>query len=141
MTSQQHVSAEPPSTETRTSAIDLADLVSTLLALESPDRDIDIVVDAMLGQKEALLSIDHGRVRTKFWLRSQVPTYTAGGEALRELAHARGCRIRTCEIDGIWTATAHDAVRNSRTEASARFEGVAGIVAIAFMTAKEKVDG
>jgi hypothetical protein len=117
--------------------IDIADLVSLLLASKTPDRDNDLLVDAMLGGKTPLKVIDEARVRASFWLRDQVPAFTAGNEALATLAHRRGYRAET-HFDGtLWHVETRSLGTGAKVVVKHVLQGVAGIAGIAALCIKE----
>lgn len=123
--------------QSRRPTIDLADLVSMLLELESPDRDTDLLVDAMLGGKAALATVDVARVRAGFWLREQVPPYTAGNEALSTLAHRHGLLVETYFDGRVWHVETRNARTGRRIVVKHMLQGVAGIAGIVAIIAKE----
>lgn len=117
--------------------IDIADLVSLLLASKTPDRDNDLLVDAMLGGKTPQKVIDEARVRASFWLRDQVPSFTAGNEALATLAHRRGYRVET-HFDGtLWHVETRSLATGAKIVVKHVLQGVAGIAGIAALVTKE----
>jgi hypothetical protein len=120
--------------------IDIADLVSILLALNAPDRDTDLLVEAMLGGKAPLKVVDEARVRAGFWLRDQVPAFTKGKEALATLAHRRGLRVET-HFDGIqWHVETRSVATGDKVVVKHALQGVAGIVGIAALVTKENAE-
>ncbi len=118
--------------------IDLADLVSLLLAAEAPDRDLDLLVQTMLGSDRPVLEVDSAKVRTGFWLREQVPAFTEGREALSALAHTRGYRVETHFDGALWHVETRNLKTGSRTVVKHSLRGVAGVVGIAALVAKEE---
>ncbi|MDW9479076.1 hypothetical protein GOB57_10410 [Sinorhizobium meliloti] len=117
--------------------IDLADLVSLLLSSSVPDRDTDLIVDAMLGGKKPQKVIDEARVRAGFWLREQVPAYTAGNEALATLAHRRGLRIESHFDGSLWHVETRGVFSGAKVVVKHALQGVAGIAGIAALVTKE----
>lgn len=117
--------------------VDLADLVQSLVSLEAPSREIDHVVEAMLGGGKACHEIGTVPVVAARWLADETPAYTAGGAAVSVLARRRGYRLST---EGAGQAAIAEA-RNLRTgaccRATARIEGAAAVAAIAGLAAKE----
>lgn len=128
-----HVQSVPPLAR----KIDLADLVALLLALTKPDRDLDLIVDTMLGGDRPLAEVDAAKVRAGFWLRDQVPKYTEGAEALSALAHRRGYRIETYFDGHIWHVETRSITTGEKVAVKHPLRGVAGIAGIAAMTGKE----
>lgn len=120
--------------------IDLADLVSLLLASTSPDRNTDLLVDAMLGGKKPQKVVDEARVRAGFWLREQVPTYTAGNEALATLAHRRGLRVETHFDGNTWHVETRSVSSGAKVVVKHALQGVAGIAGIALLVTKEPAE-
>ncbi|MBY3151290.1 hypothetical protein HFO56_02675 [Rhizobium laguerreae] len=117
--------------------IDLADLVSLLLASKAPDRDNDLLVEAMLGGKAPLKVVDEARVRAGFWLRDQVPTFTAGNEALATLAHRRGFRVESHFDGSLWHVETRSLATGAKIVVKHELQGVAGIAGIAALVTKE----
>jgi hypothetical protein len=118
--------------------IDIADLVAMLLASNVPDRDSDLLVEIMLGGKTPLKVIDEARVRAGFWLREQVPTFTAGNEALALLAHRRGLKTETYSDGALWHVETRSLATGARVVVKHVLQGVAGIAGIAALTTKEQ---
>lgn len=116
-------------------SIGLADLVGTLISLPIPSREVDEVVEAMLGGDEPRASLRPSDLRSGRWLSAETPAYTAGGGALAVLARRRGLKVRT------WTAAGrgYAVATSSRGEAraSALSEAGAGLAAIVRMAAEE----
>jgi hypothetical protein len=120
--------------------IDLADLVSLLLSSTAPDRDTDLLVDAMLGGKNPQKVIDEARVRAGFWLREQVPAYTAGNEAIATLAHRRGLRVETHFDGDVWHVETRSVSTGAKVVVKHALQGVAGIAGIASLITKENAE-
>ena len=116
--------------------LDLADLVSLLLAATGPDRDLDLLTDVMLGGKTAHRSVDAARVRGQFWLRDQVQAYTAGREALQTLAHVRGFRITSSDEGEIWAVESRDLSNGAKVTIRHPHQGMAGIIGVALLVAR-----
>ena len=137
-TATEHLAApsgvRPPSGAT----MDLADLVSLLLATSEPDRDLDLLIDTMLGGKATATTIDAGKVRAGFWLREQVPTFTEGNEALATLAHRRGYRVETYFDGALWHVETKSLNTGEKVVVKHALKGVAGVAGIAAMVSKEK---
>lgn len=123
-----------------TAVMDLADLVSLVVCLDAPSRQVDEVVEVMLGGDKAALEINAAAVISARWLSEEIPTYSAGGRALSVLAHRRRFRIATVEVEGRgWKAEAwKPGPAGISSTAFAPTEGGAGIAAIASLTIKEK---
>lgn len=117
-------------------SIDMADLVSLVLSLTAPDRDVDVIVDAMLGGKAAARAVDAARVRASFWLRDGMPKYTGGNEALAVLAHRRGYVLDSRSEGGSWTVEAADLVTGEKVAVRHALQGAAGIAGIAALAAR-----
>nr|WP_250807603.1 hypothetical protein [Neorhizobium tomejilense] len=117
--------------------IDLADLVSLLLASAGPDRDLDLIVETMLGGPAPLKRVDVAKVRAGFWLRDQVPKFTEGKEALATLAHRRGYRVETHFDGSAWHVETRSLASGDKIVVKHALQGVAGVAGIAAMTSKE----
>lgn len=117
--------------------MDLADLVSLLLSSTSPDRDVDLIVDTMLGGKTPVYVIDTAKVRVGFWLRDQVPAFTAGNEALLTLAHRRGYRVETHFDGNIWHVETRSLSTGEKVIVKHALKGIAGVAGIAALVSKE----
>jgi hypothetical protein len=120
--------------------IDLADLVSILLSLTAPDRDVDLLVEAMLGGKAPQKVIDEARVRAGFWLRDQVPAFTAGNEALSTLAHRRGLRVETHFDGSQWHVETRSIATGAKIVVKHALQGVAGVAGVAALVTKESAE-
>ena len=118
-------------------AMDLADLVSLVVSLGAPSREVDEVVEAMLGGDETSLTVSASSVISSRWLSAETPAYTAGGHALSVLAHRRGYRVSAAAGGTGYRAEAWVPGTAKRSCASARTEGGAGIAAIASLAIKE----
>jgi len=75
-------------------SIDLADLVTRLVHIREPDRELDNIVHAMLGGREPISTTDEAALRRSKWLEEETPRYTAGGSAILILAHHLGMTVR-----------------------------------------------
>jgi len=117
--------------------VDLADLVQSLISLEVPSREIDHVVEAMLGGSDAHPEIGVAPVVASRWLADETPTYTAGGPAASVLARRRGYRLTVEGSGASWSAEARNLRTGTTCRAMARIEGAAAVAAIAGLAAKE----
>ena len=113
------------------SAIDIADLVSALVSLREPSRELDCIIHAMVAGDSPRLSASASEVRLGTWLASEVPPYTEGGQAVNVLAHRMRVGIRTWRTEHGWRATVHDPMDGSRRSASSITEGGAACAALA----------
>lgn len=120
-----------------TKSFDLADLVALLLAEKAPSRDLDLLVNDMLGGKLPILVTNEARIRAAFWLRDQVPPYTAGNEALATLAHQRGLKVETYFDGKLWHVETRSLTTGDKVLVKHSVQGIAGITGIAALVSKE----
>jgi len=111
--------------------IDMADLVSALVSMREPSRDLDRIVHAMVAGDAPRMSASASAVRLGSWLASEVPPYTEGGRAVSVLAHRLGVTVRTERVRHGWRATVHDPADGSSRSASSHTEGGAACAALA----------
>lgn len=96
--------------------IDLADLISILSTLKSPDREADYLVEAMLGHgvRKTINERDH---RMGAWLQLQVPHYSEDLPSVLRLACSLGVKIDVRDENNGYLATAETAGYSSSATA------------------------
>jgi len=115
----------------RKDSIDMADLVSALVSLRQPSRDLDRIVHSMVAGAAPRLSASPTDVRLGTWLASEIPPYTEGGRAVNVLAHRLGVSVHTQRMAHGWRATVVDPSDGSLRSASSPSEGGAACAALA----------
>jgi len=138
-----HTEALNPQADPRpaAAAMDLADLVSVLVSLRAPSRQVDNVVEAMLGGPSVLSVISPAAVISSRWLSAETPAYTAGGNALSVLARRRGYRIHLSRDGERHVAEVRNLATGMQATASAITEGGAGVAAVCCLASKETARG
>lgn len=129
-----------PETEAKSvaKALDIADLVGMLLACDKPDTNIDLLVDLMLGEPEVRQFVDGNDIRKRFWMRGQVPAYTAEDGAVYALARTRGLRIdRTNSPQDGWISEARNLVTGRKVRVRHASSQIGALICIAAITAGE----
>lgn len=127
----------PPPIGAAALTVDLADLVQSLVSLKAPSRELDHVVEAMLGGDAVKARIGTASVLDARWLAGETPAYTAGGPASSVLARRRGYRLSVTEETGALIAEARDLRTGALARATATLEGAAAAAAIASLAAME----
>jgi len=113
---------------------DLADLVSSLVSLNSPSRAVDQVIEAMLGGDAARSEIAPISVLGNKWLYSETPYYTRDMKSVEGLAARRGVTFSTEKATAGFSATASMPKTGQRRTASSSLATAAAIAAIASLS-------
>ena len=124
-------------TAINSTGMDIADLVCTLLSLESPDREVDILIEVLLCRKDYQAEIKVSDVRGRLWLRSQVPHYTEGTVAIAGLAHKRGYLLEYLQNGNEWIVETRDLVSEDKICIRHKLKGVAAVVGIASLISRK----
>lgn len=96
--------------------IDLADLVSILSTLKAPNREVDYLVEAMLGHG-VRSTITERDQRMGAWLQLQVPHYTEDLPSVLRLACSLGAKVEVRAENNGYLATAEIAKTSSSATA------------------------
>ncbi|WP_315923104.1 hypothetical protein [Mesorhizobium sp. SP-1A] len=113
---------------------DLADLVSSLVSLNSPNRAVDQVVEVMLGGDTARAEIAPISVLGNKWLYSETPYYTRDMKSVEGLAARRGVTFSTERATTGFSATASMPKTGQHRTASSPLATAAAIAAIASLS-------
>jgi hypothetical protein len=111
--------------------IDLGDLVSALVSLRQPSRDLDGLIHSMLAGRSPRTSATLGDLRRSSWLAETTPEYTAGGPEVHVLATRLGSTLDIEEIAGGYRAFARSPSTGRMGNAAAPTEGAAACAALA----------
>lgn len=118
-------------------SLDLADLVSILLFLETPCPNTDVLIESLLGQRELRDKITIPDVKGLFWLKDQIPPYTQGTSCINTIAHKRGYRLESVLSSGEWITETRDLVSGDKIAIKHKLKGPSAIIGIATLSSRK----